>query len=187
MCVGDVIRSVRTRQAATVFLMVLLMMGTGCVSSSIRFTRNKKTSMLQHKTTVSPAWDYRKSYTVPCKRLTGSAKSYLGVKYRYGGMSRSGTDCSGLVCMVYRDVAKVTLPHSSRRQRKLSRRISLRDARCGDLVFFRTGIFGRINHVGIYIGQNKFIHASTRRGVMYNRLDQDYYKKRFAEVRRVFR
>ncbi len=59
------------------------------------------------------------------------------------------------------------------------------EARAGDLVFFRGGIFNGINHVGIYMGNKTFIHASNKNGVMYDTLDEAYYKKRFAGIRRI--
>jgi len=165
--------------------MVLIL--SGCISSSVRFTRdNSSVQTTQHKL-VPPDWDYRKEYAVPVDKVTQVAAGYLGIKYRWGGMSRRGTDCSGLICMIYHDVARARLPHSSRRQRQLGRVVSLQQAKNGDLVFFRGGVFGTVNHVGLYVGNKRFIHASTHGGVMYNSLDDDYYKKRFVDIRRIFK
>jgi len=172
------------RVGMLLFLPVLLL--TGCISSSIRFTSASGNGTSQ-RTKVPADWDYRSTYSISCGRLGQVAHGYLGIRYRYGGMNRNGTDCSGLVCMIYNDVAKAKLPHSSRRQRQLGRVVALRNAKCGDLVFFRGGIFGAITHVGIYLDNNRFIHASTKRGVIYSRLEEEYYKKRFAEVRRIFK
>jgi probable lipoprotein NlpC len=132
-------------------------------------------------------WDYRKNYTLPKDRVAKVAASYLGTRYRYGGMKRSGTDCSGFVCMVYRDVCHAKLPHSSAKQHALGRKVALHEAQCGDLVFFRGGIFNRINHVGIVISGKKFIHASSRNGVIYSSLDDAYYRQHFVEARRIFK
>lgn len=64
--------------------------------------------------------------------------------------------------------------------------VSLRNARAGDLVFFKGGLFKTVNHVGIYLGNNKFVHAATKKGVSFATLDQTYYKERFVDVRRIF-
>lgn len=132
-------------------------------------------------------WDYRTTYALPEERVAKAAASYLGTPYRWGGMKRSGADCSGFVCMVYRDVCRARMPHSSGKQHELSRKVSLHEAKCGDLVFFKGGLFKRINHVGIFISGKQFIHASTKRGVMYSNLDDAYYKARFVDVGRVFK
>ena len=157
----------------------------GC-TSSVRYTRGKAQVSSAGTYYVPRNWDYRKGYTVPGGRLSSVAARYLGIPYRYGGMSRKGTDCSGLVCMIYREVNHAKLPHSTKRLRALGRKISLRQARAGDLIFFSRGPFGRVNHVGIYLSGKQFIHASTKLGVIYSDLDDGYYKERFVELRRIF-
>ena len=159
---------------------------------SVRYTRNgggnfatARSEMPRRK--VPAGWDYRKSYSVPRDRLERIAQGYLGIPYRFGGMSRRGTDCSGLVCMIYRDVAYVKLPHSTGKLRVLGRKVPAREARSGDLVFFRRGAFGRVGHVGIYLRAGRFVHASTKKGVMYSSLADGYYKRNFVEMRRLFK
>ena len=159
----------------------------GCLSSSVRYNRTgTKTRPKKEKHVVAPGWDYRKGYSVPCQRMKTVAGNYIGVPYRYGGMSRRGVDCSGLVCLVYKEVSRAKLPHSSRSLRRLAKKVGMNRARCGDLVFFKQGIFGRVNHVGIFLGGTAFIHASTKRGVIYSDLNDEYYSKRFVDIRRVF-
>jgi len=114
------------------------------------------------------------------------AGTYIGVPYRYAGMSRKGVDCSGLVCLIYKEVSRAKLPHSSRSLRRFGKKVGVNKARCGDLVFFRQGIFGRVSHVGIFLNGTRFIHASTKRGVIYSDLNEEYYHKRFVEIRRIF-
>jgi cell wall-associated NlpC family hydrolase len=157
----------------------------GC-TSSVRYTRGSSAGPSARSFTVPRNWDYRKTYTVPGDRLFSAAVRYLGIPYRYGGMSRNSTDCSGLVCMIYRDVSRVKLPHSTGKLRALGRKVSLPQARAGDLVFFRGGPFGRVNHVGVYLSGTRFIHASTKLGVVYSSLDDIYYKEHFVELRRIF-
>jgi lipoprotein Spr len=110
----------------------------------------------------------------------------LGTRYKRGGENRAGLDCSGFVCRVFRELNGAKLPRSSGKQWKLGRLVSPADARPGDFVFFRGGLFGTVNHVGIYMGGGRFVHASTSNGVIYSSLDDDYYKKHFAGIRRVF-
>ncbi|MDG5814373.1 NlpC/P60 family protein [Chitinispirillales bacterium ANBcel5] len=119
-------------------------------------------------------------------RLKQAVESYLGVPYQFGGTSRSGIDCSGLVLRVFDEVYNIQLPHSSRKMRERGISILPANARAGDLVFFR-GNSNRINHVGIYMGERRFVHASSSRGVIYSNLDQDYYRRRYAGMRRITR
>jgi hypothetical protein len=171
--------------------LVLAVFSTGCLTPSVRYTRTGSGGTVTSSTgtprRVSAGWDYRKTYSVPRGRLEHIARGYLGIPYRFGGMSRRSTDCSGLVCMVYRDVAHVKLPHSTRKLRVMGRKVSAGEARSGDLVFFRRGAFGRVGHVGIYLHDAVFIHASTKKGVMYSSLHDGYYKKNFVEMRRLFK
>ncbi|HUI92152.1 MAG TPA: NlpC/P60 family protein [Chitinivibrionales bacterium] len=135
---------------------------------------------------VPANYDYRKDYKVPEDKLKKITDSYLGVRYKNGGMDRCGFDCSGFVCVVFRELNHARLPRSTRQLKWLGRGIAVRDARPGDLMFFKGGVFNAVNHVGIYMGGNSFVHASTSSGVRYDRLDDEYYTKHFAMVRRIF-
>lgn len=105
--------------------------------------------------------------------------SWLGTPHREGGLSRNGIDCSGLVFNVYKSVYHKTLERNSAAQYKNNcDRIGKWRLREGDLVFFNTTLRGsRINHVGIYLKDHKFIHTSTSRGVMVSSLDEDFFQK----------
>lgn len=97
-----------------------------------------------------------------------------------GGVSHSGVDCSGFVYMVYKNVYGITLERTSANMLKKScRKISQSRLREGDLVFFNTASKGKssINHVGIYLKDNKFAHCSSSRGVMVSDLDESYFAK----------
>jgi probable lipoprotein NlpC len=180
------------RDAALLTVTLAAMCSTGCLTPSIRYTRSgtagrRSTASSCTSRKVPVGWDYRKQYSVPAGRLEQVARGYLGTRYRYGGMSRGGTDCSGFVCMVYRDVSHVKLPHSTATLRTMGRKIAMADARSGDLVFFRRGAFGRVGHVGLYLRDGIFIHASTKHGVICSSLDDGYYKRNFVEIRRLFK
>jgi cell wall-associated NlpC family hydrolase len=111
------------------------------------------------------------------------AESYLGAPYRWGGMNRTGMDCSGFIKKVYAEVFSITLPHSSAKIAKLGRAVSRKKLRQGDIVLFGS-ILG-IHHAGIYMNDNKFIHASTTAGVVYSSLHESYYRKKYKGARRV--
>ncbi len=117
-------------------------------------------------------------------RFAQAALEYRGVRYRWGGMSTRGMDCSGLVALVLRDYG-IKAPHNSKALYKLGKQVSREDLQPGDLVFFHTTRAG-ISHVGIYIGDGKFVHASSSKGrVRVDRLDTGYYSRRYVGARRV--
>lgn len=119
-------------------------------------------------------------------RLTHVVKSYIGIPYRWGGTTRAGFDCSGFVGAVFRDLHSIELPRTSRAMSKLGKRVRKDNLRTADLIFFRGGVFRRINHVGIYMGDGRFVHSSTKKGVTYSSVDNVYFKKNFAFGRRLF-
>ncbi len=113
---------------------------------------------------------------------------WLGVPYRYGGNSRAGLDCSGLVINAYRNVYRKKLSRSA--SEMLSgdcRKINRGRLKEGDLVFFRVGKGRRrdVNHVGIYLKEGRFVHASTSGGVTVSSLDEPYYRKTWVTGGRV--
>lgn len=110
-------------------------------------------------------------------RLYLAAAEWMGVPYRGGGDSKRGTDCSGLACQLYRQVYRVRLPRSSAQQMDATRRVARRNLREGDLVFFRSPSSRRVSHVGIYLKNGMFIHASTSRGVIVSSLNESYWDK----------
>jgi len=120
------------------------------------------------------------------RELTGAIESYLGVPYRFGGASRRGMDCSGFVSAVYRDAVDLELPHRARSMFKLGSSISHNRLGFGDLVFFENIENYGVSHVGIYVGDGKFAHASTSRGVVITGFNLDYYRKRYVGARRVY-
>jgi len=115
-----------------------------------------------------------------------SAESYLGVPYRFGGKSRFGMDCSGLVVAVYKSALDINLPHKASMLFKMGRKVSAANLKTGDLVFFKSGS-KTISHVGIYLTNHTFIHASSSKGVIKSNIDIPYYKKRFIAARRIIK
>ena len=116
--------------------------------------------------------------------LVETALEYRGVRYRYGGITTRGMDCSGLVYRVL-NTHGISAPHNSRALYRLGKSVARKDLEAGDLVFFHTRGRG-ISHVGIYIGDGKFVHASSGKGrVRVDRLDEGYYARRYVGARRV--
>lgn len=109
---------------------------------------------------------------------------FLGVPYRYGGTSVRGFDCSGFVGHVF-GLLNIKLPRSSREQALLGAHVDRDSLIPADLVFFKTGGSSRINHVGIYLGDNKFIHASSSKGITITSLSDKYYQKAYCGARRI--
>ncbi len=119
--------------------------------------------------------------------LVESAKKYLGIRYRYGGSSPSrGFDCSGFVYYLLSRHG-IRAPHSAAELFRMGKPVSRSELRPGDLVFFKNTARRRgITHVGIYIGNGKFIHSSSGRGrVTVTSLKDPYYATRFAGARRL--
>ncbi|MCS6949987.1 MAG: NlpC/P60 family protein [Armatimonadota bacterium] len=117
--------------------------------------------------------------------IVRTASRYQGVRYRWGGSSRSGFDCSGFTRYIYRQRAGIELPHSASAQFRRGTPVSREELQPGDLVFFQTYRRGA-SHVGIYIGNGKFIHASSARGrVRIDSLDEGYYRQRYLGARRI--
>lgn len=123
-------------------------------------------------------------------KLYSEAASWVGTKYKYGGTSRNGVDCSGLTHLMYKAVYGKTISRqSSAILTNDCKRISKSQLKEGDLVFFRTDgkKSSTPNHVGIYLKNNKFIHASTSKGVIITDLSTDYYVKNWITAGRVIR
>ncbi len=128
---------------------------------------------------AASAWD-------SAQNLTTFALGLIGVNYRYGGETpETGLDCSGLVRYVFQNVTGITLPRTAREMSRVGDRISLDDLEPGDLVFFNTRRFA-FSHVGIYLGDNRFIHAPARgREVEIATFDKRFWQKRFNGARRL--
>ncbi|WP_042107933.1 bifunctional murein DD-endopeptidase/murein LD-carboxypeptidase, partial [Burkholderia pseudomallei] len=116
-------------------------------------------------------------------RIMDQYADWKGVRYRLGGSTKKGIDCSGFVQRTFREQFGLELPRSTYEQQEMGKSVSRSNLRTGDLVLFRAGSTGR--HVGIYIGNNQFVHASTSSGVIISSMNEPYWKKRYNEARRV--
>jgi cell wall-associated NlpC family hydrolase len=118
--------------------------------------------------------------------VAGFALGLIGVEYRWGGDTPArGLDCSGLIRYVFQQVTGVTLPRTARELARLGDSVALADLRAGDLVFFNTRHFA-FSHVGLYLGDNQFIHAPARgREVEITTISSNYWQKHFDGARRL--
>ena len=134
----------------------------------------------------STVLDKLSSFTDRAAQIAIEALSLVGIRYRYGGNSpEQGLDCSGLVRYVFREAGGTDLPRTSQEMSRRGQPVDKQDLQPGDLVFFNT-LNRAFSHVGIYLGNNQFIHApSAGRNVRVENMDMNYWKARFNGARRV--
>ena len=117
------------------------------------------------------------------KRLRHEYKRWQGTRHRLGGTGSRGIDCSGFVKAVFKDVFNVDLPRTTKAQVKQGRSIAFRELRAGDLVFFQPPTYPR--HVGIFLSDSEFVHASKNKGVTLSKIDKYYWGKYYWTARRI--
>lgn len=121
----------------------------------------------------------------PREKILFEVIKYLETPYKYGGSSDQGIDCSGFTKQVFGSSLSLELPRSAREQYGVGEKIGKEELKFGDLVFFNTRRRSNPGHVGIYLGDNQFVHASRQLGVTISSLDETYYNKRYTGARRV--
>ncbi|MEO6680749.1 MAG: NlpC/P60 family protein [Pseudomonas sp.] len=131
-----------------------------------------------------------KSYQLPvlADSILERGMSLIGTRYRFGGTSEAGFDCSGFIGYLFREEAGMNLPRSTREMINVDAPlVSRNNLKPGDLLFFATnGRRGRVSHAGIYLGDDQFIHSSSRKsgGVRVDSLGDSYWSKTFIEAKR---
>lgn len=178
----------KTKSVIFILLSLLLFAG-GCKSSKNAGTRRDGYKSEIRKDSDRKSKDKAKRDIVrkSGNELVAEAERWLGTPYRYGGAERGrGTDCSGLTMTVYRSVLGLKIPRSSAEQQKFCAPLKRDKLEAGDLVFFssRKG-GGRVSHVGLYVADGVFIHASSSRGVIASHLDERYYATHYHSAGRV--
>ncbi|MFT3981282.1 MAG: NlpC/P60 family protein [Ferruginibacter sp.] len=116
--------------------------------------------------------------------LFGFIEEWWNTAYRYGGTTRNGIDCSAFTGLLLSTVYLTTVPRTAREQYSASEKIDRDEIHEGDLVFFNTR--GGVSHVGVYLANNYFVHASTSQGVTISNLNDPYYNKRFIGAGRPY-
>ncbi|MFL5764195.1 MAG: C40 family peptidase [Bacteroidia bacterium] len=119
-----------------------------------------------------------------CPYLYYQVYDWIGTKYKYAGRSKKGIDCSGFVSEMYRNAYCINLSGGSKDIWPTVIPVEKEALQEGDIVFFKIKK-GQISHVGVYLGNNKFAHASVKQGVIISDLDEEYYKKYFYKGGRV--
>ena len=157
---------------------LFLMLFTSC--------RSKKDLSKNATVTINTSWKESlnlNSKEIKRSKLYSFVDEWYGAPYKYGGCKKSGVDCSCFTDNLYREVYGANLGRTAGEIHKSCDKISKNKLEEGDLVFFI--INGRsISHVGVYLKDNKFVHASTKRGVIVSDLDEAYYKKYFYSAGR---
>lgn len=169
---------------------IVMLSGCGTLSSSAEASSSKHSETnavkdrqgLSLQSSQDEFESMVKNVDVKSKILNQYA-GWKGVRYRMGGMTKKGVDCSGFVQMTFRDQFGLVLPRDTSRQQSMGKQIKREKLRPGDLVLFRAGSTGR--HVGIYIGNDNFVHASTSNGVMISSMNEKYWNSRYHQARRV--
>ncbi|HEX8989024.1 MAG TPA: C40 family peptidase [Rhodocyclaceae bacterium] len=140
----------------------------------------------QPPTLVNRVVDHATASVASVQEMLGKALDLIGIRYRRGGSSpETGFDCSGFVNHVFREGLGLYLPHNAKQISQEGEVVSKADLRPGDLVFFNT-MRRAFSHVGIYLGDNKFVHAPRSGGsVRVEDMNESYWKKRFNGARRI--
>lgn len=159
-------------------LVVSMLVVTSCGGKKKQSKSTKKTSKV--KKTSSKYVDTK------IQKVVKEARSYKGTKYKYGGTTRKGMDCSALMCASYQSIG-VTIPRTSNAQSKIGKRVYIGELQPGDLVFFGAKPGSKkITHVGLITevtgGSIKFMHASTKAGVVESELNSTWYKPRYIKA-----
>jgi cell wall-associated NlpC family hydrolase len=153
------------------------------VSASLEnLLRNQKIKNIQENQTNDISFEDTPAHNIN-QNLYEFYNEWKGVKYKLGGNSKSGIDCSALMQIAYKENFNLNLPRTTTNQAKLGKEIDKSELVAGDLIFFKTGRNSR--HVGIYIENGKFIHASTKRGVTISKIDNIYFSKHYWKSQRV--
>ncbi len=170
------------KRSHVILLLAMLLALSSCHSS-------KKTAHAQYGDDIYAAQSSNKGKDKDQKvslidRLLAEAYSWTGTPYKSGGHSRKGTDCSGYTMEVYRTVLGVELPRNSAKQIEACEKVKKNKIQPGDLLFFHPSKKGKISHVGIYVGNGKMLHASSR-GVMESDITIPYWEKCYNRAGRV--
>ncbi|WP_246624892.1 C40 family peptidase [Oceanobacter mangrovi] len=169
----------RTRNGVVVGSSLLVMLLAGCSSMTsveAKFANNDRSLDSAHNSAVVSQGEW-------LEHLYRQYDDWRGTDYLYGGTSKKGVDCSGFVYVTYRDQLNSWVPRTTLLQSQFGKPVSRDQLKAGDLVFFKTA--DKVRHVGMYLEDGKFLHASTSDGVAITRLDNHYWKDKFWQARRM--
>jgi probable lipoprotein NlpC len=162
--------SISAPESALFWLLALTVLMGGCADTGSR-------------STVLPDSTGSTSGGIVAKKLRQAARDWWRTPHRMGGTSKAGIDCSGLVMVLFKDLFAVSLPRTTARQMAVGSPVVINRWQPGDLVFFKP--HGKVRHVGIYLGDGVFLHASSSRGVRIDRLQDPFWQGCYTTARRV--
>lgn len=163
-----------------ILLIIFSLVMVSC-SSTIRFS----TDTPKGNSTNSKNIDYEYHSTSDLRnKVINEAKQWIGTPYQYGGESKNGADCSGFVMSVYQNLG-IEIPRTSQQQFSYVQLINNYEREAGDLVFFKKN--SQIFHVGIYLGDNYMIHASSSKGVIIQSINDNYFDDKYAGSGRIIK
>ncbi len=119
------------------------------------------------------------------QKLAKQYSLYKGTRYKYGGDNKSGFDCSGFTQKVYDNAFQIKLPRTTKEMSKIGNKVSKNKLKPGDLVFFKPS--RKYKHVGIYMGDNMFMHSSTSKGVIKSELYNPYWERKYRYAKRILK
>lgn len=169
------------------FYLLLVVASSACVANPATPAKSDLALERQPQPAATSTADIdQSSWPDRAREVLLNALSLTGVRYQYGGNSpESGFDCSGFVRYVYQQAANLSLPHGARAISQLGKTIPKHELQPGDLVFFNT-LRSTFSHVGIYLGNNRFIHSpSSGGGVRVENMQDGYWQKRFNGAQRI--
>lgn len=159
------------------FLLIIFFM-MGCSSKQENLSSKSELEKLPF-----PSASLEKTLTSVNYKLQDFYSNWNGVKYKWGGNSKRGIDCSAFIQQAYKKSFNINIPRTTKTQVKVGKTIEKSQLEIGDLVFFKTGYDTR--HVGIYLDNGQFMHASTKKGVTISKLNNVYYKKHYWTAKRI--
>ena len=157
-------------------IVMLLLILTGCSKAPTypsHYVKPQQTSKQSKPVSKDPV----------INSLHAEYKKWHHTPYKYGGVCLDGVDCSGLVKVIYKNAFGVDIPRTTKDQVKIGKKIKYAQIRPGDLIFFKTGYNKR--HVGIYFGDNTFLHTSKKYGVIISSINNPYWREKYWMCRRV--
>lgn len=171
-------------------LLLALLIGSGCHSSrtTVRGSQGRQKEKTEKRPQSQAAAERIRVVDGSRNKLVEEARRWIGTPYAYGGHQRGkGTDCSGLTMEIYQNVLGKKIPRNSAEQQKFCSPLKREKLQAGDLVFFtsKRGGEGRVSHVGLYVDDGVFVHASTSRGVIASSLEEEYYRTHYHSAGRV--
>lgn len=178
------------RIRAILVLIFVLLLSSCIVKKKTTYSKNKTVTVTAKKRTSPPPVARKRKINNPkVNKIVSKAMSFAGTRYKFGGNTKKGIDCSGLIHVALKD-NDIPFPRVSYQMANEGKRINLKDVAKGDLLFFKTSKSGkRINHVGLVVevngGEIRFIHATSSRGVIVSSLREGYWNHAFIKATRI--